>query len=451
MINGIVRQLESQGDADIPTDRIGELVMEGLKALDDVAYVRFASVYRNFREARDFQSIVGELESTPAGEPERHEAPPAMSGPGDDDARWMDAALALGRRGLGFTAPNPSVGALIVKDGVVVGRGVTSRAAARMPNGARSPKPGEAARGATLYVTLEPCSHHGVTPPCAEAVIEAGVARVVSAIEDPTRGSPGAATGCCARPASRSSSGSARRRRGATIAAISARDAGRPMVTLKIARTADGYAAGDEHDRRLVITGEAANARVQVLRSMHDAIMVGVGTALIDDPLLTVRLPGAAGEAAARRGRFRAAAAAASRLAATAARLSDPRRSRPTPRRPTRQALQARGLDVIASATAEGRVDLAAALAALGARGVTRVFSRGRAARRAPNSSRHGLADEVTLITAPKPLGRPGLPALDSRRADAARRPRRLCARRSLAVRTRRVAPPGPAGLNSRR
>ena len=134
MINGIVRQLESQGDADIPTERIGELVMEGLKALDDVAYVRFASVYRNFREARDFNAIVGELEAEP--EPAAADAPRAtpgrarvderMSAPRapDEDLRWMAAALNLGRsRSLGLTAPNPSVGAIVVKDGVVVGRG----------------------------------------------------------------------------------------------------------------------------------------------------------------------------------------------------------------------------------------------------------------------------------------------------------------------------------------
>ena len=116
MVNGIVRQLESQTDGDIPTERIGELVMEGLKALDDVAYVRFASVYRNFREARDFNAIVGELE----GEPEAASAEDgkaaqgnagAMTGPAsadlDDDRRWMEAALNLGERSLGLAAPNP--------------------------------------------------------------------------------------------------------------------------------------------------------------------------------------------------------------------------------------------------------------------------------------------------------------------------------------------------------
>ena len=135
MINGVVRQLESQTDGDIPTDKIGELVMEGLKALDDIAYVRFASVYRNFAEARDFNAIVGELEAEPeppprrkfpanAGTPPRHERNrrrrPA------EDLRWMDAALNLGSRSLGLAAPNPAVGAILVKDGMIVGRGATA-------------------------------------------------------------------------------------------------------------------------------------------------------------------------------------------------------------------------------------------------------------------------------------------------------------------------------------
>ncbi len=207
MVNGVVRQLESQTDGDIPTDRIGELVMEGLKAIDDVAYVRFASVYRNFREARDFNAIVGELEAEPeAGRRSRRGAQAqgavgAMSAPAvlrDDDQRWMQAALNLGERSLGLAAPNPSVGAILVKDGVVVGRGVTAPGGRPHAERIALIDAGDAARGATLYVTLEPCSHFGASPPCADAVIEAGVARVVSAIEDPNprsaaRAMPGSA------------------------------------------------------------------------------------------------------------------------------------------------------------------------------------------------------------------------------------------------------------------
>ena len=136
MINGIVRQLESQSDGDIPTDRIGELVMEGLKALDDIAYVRFASVYRNFREARDFNAIVGELEAEPEPRAGQGSSAPTPERAGDmsesaaadphEDLRWMEAALNLGSRSLGLAAPNPAVGAILVKDGAVVGRGATA-------------------------------------------------------------------------------------------------------------------------------------------------------------------------------------------------------------------------------------------------------------------------------------------------------------------------------------
>src|SRR5208283_2584290 len=103
----------------------------------------------------------------------------------DDDERWMQAALNLGERSLGLTAPNPSVGAILVKDGAVVGRGVTAPGGRPHAERIALQEAGEAARGATLYVTLEPCAHYGATPPCADALIEAGVARVVTAIADP--------------------------------------------------------------------------------------------------------------------------------------------------------------------------------------------------------------------------------------------------------------------------
>jgi len=332
-----------------------------------------------------------------------------------EDARWMDAALAFGRRGLGTTAPNPSVGAILVKDGIVVGRGVTHKGGRPHAERRAIDEAGEAARGATLYVTLEPCSHHGVTTPCAEAVIAAGVARVVTAIED-------------ADPRVAGRGDAMLRAAGIEVVvgvgeAVARRDhfghftrvtSGRPMLTLKLAQTADGYAAGDAYDQRLMITGEAANARVQVLRSMHDAIMVGVGTALIDDPLLTLRLPGA------REKPLRIVLDSHLRLPAVS-RLSATAPTHPTLVLTTldapldRQAmLEARGLEVLrVTAGAEGRVDLNAALLALGSRGLTRVFSEG-GPLVASRLIQVGLADEVVVITAPKPLGREGLPALDA-------------------------------------
>ncbi|WP_246731552.1 bifunctional diaminohydroxyphosphoribosylaminopyrimidine deaminase/5-amino-6-(5-phosphoribosylamino)uracil reductase RibD [Methylocapsa sp. S129] len=341
-----------------------------------------------------------------------HSAPDAVMA---EDERFMAAALALGRRNLGVCAPSPSVGALIVRDGVLVGRGVTSKGG--RPHAERNAidQAGPAAAGATLYVTLEPCFHQGRGPPCAQAVAAAGIARVVSAIEDPDERVAGrghallreagveVVVGIGARAARRDHCGH-----------ILRVTQGRPMVTLKLARTADGYAAGDEHDPRLAITGEAANLRVQVMRAMHDAIMVGAGTALGDDPLLTVRLPGAEAFRPLRvvlDARLRL--SPRSRLGATA--RDFPTLAIATDAAPAERAaaLEAVGVSVErVAADREGHVDLGAALRALGRRGVTRVFSEG-----GPGVGSaliaQGLADEVILFTAQKPLGRTGLPALD--------------------------------------
>jgi len=206
----------------------------------------------------------------------------------------MDLALALGRRGLGRTWPNPAVGAVIVKDGVIVGRGWTQDGGRPHAEVEALRRAGEAARGATMYVTLEPCSHFGKTPPCADAIIRAGIARVVSALEDPNPQVAGAGharlraagiaveVGLGADEARRDHSGHIRR----------VRD-GRPHVMLKLAISADGK-AGAAGRRPVAITGEAAQQRVHLMRAQSDAIMVGIGTVLADDPLLTCRLPGMA-------------------------------------------------------------------------------------------------------------------------------------------------------------
>ena len=194
MINGVVRQLESQTDGDIPTERIGELVMEGLKTLDDVAYVRFASVYRNFREARDFNAIVGELEAEPEAKPAR----PKKFPPATERARYMSQSAGadpLGsapdgggaQSGIALARSRPPIrpSARSWSRRRIVGRGATAPGGRPHAERIAIAEAGEAARGATLYVTLEPCSHFGVSPPCVDAIIAAGVARVVSAMEDP--------------------------------------------------------------------------------------------------------------------------------------------------------------------------------------------------------------------------------------------------------------------------
>src|SRR5690348_1896108 len=210
------------------------------------------------------------------------------------DRRYMQLALALGRRGLGRTWPNPAVGAVVVKDGVIVGRGWTQ------PGGRPHAEPealgraGEAARGATLYVTLEPCSHYGKSPPCADAIIAAGISRVVAAVEDPNPEVAGKGharlraagikvdVGLFADEAAHDHAGHFRRIRDH-----------RPHVILKLAVSQDDKIAAAGH-KPVAITGEAARNRVHLLRAQCDAILVGIGTVLADDPLLTCRLPGMA-------------------------------------------------------------------------------------------------------------------------------------------------------------
>ena len=332
-----------------------------------------------------------------------------------DDTRWMEAALAFGRRGLGHTTPNPSVGALIVKDGIVVGRGVTQRGGRPHAERRAIDEAGEATRGATIYVTLEPCSHHGVTPPCAEAVVAAGISRVVCAIEDPDARVAGRGLAMLRAAGLEVSLGlgeaAARRDHLGHILRVTQ---GRPMVTLKLARTADGFSAGDQHDRRLAITGEMANLRVQAMRATHDAIMIGVGTALDDDPLLTVRIPGLDQRPLRVVLDSGLRLPVSSRLCATSATyptLAIATLDAPLERE---RELVARGVEVArVAAAAEGHVDLRAALGWLGQKGITRVFSEGGPAV-GSRLTREGLADEVIVFTATKPLGRAGLPALDA-------------------------------------
>ncbi len=335
------------------------------------------------------------------------------SGQAEDDRRWMTAALNLGERSLGLAAPNPSVGAILVKDGAVVGRAATA------PGGRPHAEPlaiaqaGEAARGATLYVTLEPCSHVGAAPACADAVIAAGIARVVSAMEDPNPKVAGQGHARLRAAGIRVDVGAgaeqARRDHRGHILRVTE---GRPSVNLKLAETADGYASGGRHDQRLRITGQIANLRVQIMRATHEAIMVGVETALADDPALTVRLPGL------ERKPWRVVLDTHLRLPPQS-RLAAGARDLPTlvfagPEAPREAATRLADLGAIIERVgldAAGRVDLRQALRTLSARGVTRVFSEG-GPRVAARLIASGLADTVALITAERPLGRPGLSAL---------------------------------------
>lgn len=208
----------------------------------------------------------------------------------------MEAAIRLGLRHRGTTSPNPSVGALIVRDGAIVGRGITAAGGRPHAETQALLEAGAAARGATAYVSLEPCAHHGRTPPCAEALASAGIARVVSPISDPDprvagkgfatleAGGVDVVTGLCADAARLAHAGHILNRR-----------SGRPFVTLKLAVSADGFIAAPG-PRPVAITGDEARSHAHMLRATHDAILVGIGTVLADDPALTCRLPGMAAQ-----------------------------------------------------------------------------------------------------------------------------------------------------------
>lgn len=210
----------------------------------------------------------------------------------DDDRQWMRTALSLAARGLGTVAPNPAVGCVLVKDGAPVGRGWTQPGGRPHAETEALRRAGEAARGSTAYVSLEPCSHVGKTGPCADALIAAGVTRCVVAMVDPD-----------ARVAGRG----LRRLRDAGIEVVTGieeaaahrlnrgfvlhRTEGRPLVTLKSATTLDGRIATASGESQW-ITGPEARSDAHLLRMTHDAVMVGIRTALADDPALTCRLPG---------------------------------------------------------------------------------------------------------------------------------------------------------------
>jgi len=204
----------------------------------------------------------------------------------------MAEAIALSLTHLGQTSTNPSVGCLIVKDGVVVGRGVTAEGGRPHAEALALADAGENARGATAYVTLEPCSHHGRTPPCANALVAAGIARVVVSVIDPDPRVSGRGleilrdAGIAVETGLLEEEG-----RRALAFYLTRQTKKRPYVILKLAVSADGM-IGRVGDGQVSITGPLARDAVQRLRCQTDAILIGIGTALADDPQLTVRLAG---------------------------------------------------------------------------------------------------------------------------------------------------------------
>jgi diaminohydroxyphosphoribosylaminopyrimidine deaminase/5-amino-6-(5-phosphoribosylamino)uracil reductase len=332
------------------------------------------------------------------------------------DRRFMQLALTLGRRGQGRTWPNPAVGAVVVKDGVIIGRGWTQPGGRPHAEREALKRAGDAARGATLYATLEPCSHFGKSPPCADAIIESGITRVVSAIEDPNPEVAGQGharlraagiavdVGLCAAEAAFDHAGHFRRIRDK-----------RPHVILKLAVSADDKIGAAGH-KPVAITGEAARTRVHLLRAQCDAILVGIGTVLADDPLLTCRLPGM--EA---RSPVRVVLDRSLRIPGTSKLVHS---ARQTPlwvmtselaEAAAAARLGAAGAQVIRVATTASPpgLDLLAALRALVERGITRLMVEG-GSRVASSFVAADLVDEVWLLRGAGAVGADGVAALDA-------------------------------------
>jgi diaminohydroxyphosphoribosylaminopyrimidine deaminase/5-amino-6-(5-phosphoribosylamino)uracil reductase len=317
----------------------------------------------------------------------------------------MRRALELAGRGRGAVEPNPLVGAVVVRDGRVVGEGWHQRFGQAHAEVHALAAAGEAARGATLYVTLEPCCHTGKTPPCTDAVLRAGVRRVVAAMQDPFPAVAGKGTALLRAAGVEVTVGvgeaAARRLNAPYLKLLST---GRPYVHAKWAMTLDGKIATATGDSRWV-SNEASRARVHELRGRVDAVVAGIGTALADDPQLTARPPGP--RTAARvildsKGRL----PAASRLAAGAREVAVVVATAAAP--PDRvAALEVCGCEVLALPGADGRVDVDALLAELGRRRFTNVLVEGGAGVHGSFLDA-GAVDEVHVFIAPRLAGGAG-------------------------------------------
>ncbi|MBX2855792.1 MAG: bifunctional diaminohydroxyphosphoribosylaminopyrimidine deaminase/5-amino-6-(5-phosphoribosylamino)uracil reductase RibD [Rhodobacteraceae bacterium] len=325
----------------------------------------------------------------------------------------MRAAIEIGRRGLGRASPNPAVGCVLVREGVAVGRGWTQPGGRPHAETQALTRAGDAARSATAYVSLEPCAHHGVTPPCSSALIAAGVRRVVTAMEDPDPRVAGRGHALLREAGIEVVTSVMKAEAEATHEGYLIRQRlGRPFVTLKLGQTLDGRIATASGESQW-ITSAPARARAHLLRVENDAILVGAGTVRADDPSLDVRLPGLS-------------ACSPIRVAADSW-LSlplDGKLAQTTPQRPLwilhapdapeerRRALEALGAVLIEIPQLEGGgLDLTAGLQALGQRGVTRMMCEG-GGQIAASLMRAGLIDRLVTVAAGKAIGEDGRPGI---------------------------------------
>lgn len=331
----------------------------------------------------------------------------------DSDSCFMRHALALARRGLGRVAPNPAVGCVIVRNGRIVGRGWTR------PGGRPHAEPvaladaGDAARGATVYVSLEPCAHHGVTPPCTDALIAAGVARVVYALRDPDPRVDGTGHEKLAAAGIEITAGVLEKEaEDLNIGFLTRLRANRPAVTLKLATSLDGKVAL-ANGRSQWITGTGSRAVSHQIRATHDAIMTGIGTVLADDPALTCRLPGLAGRSPSRiilDGGLRL--TPDREVAATASSVPTLVVTAVGPDSPQALALKDVGVDVAGNMTvSDNRLDLDAVLGLLAERGVTRLMVES-GGELTTAFLRRELVDELVWFRAPALIGGDGIGAV---------------------------------------
>ncbi len=330
-----------------------------------------------------------------------------------NDETYMLQALAASRRMRGSTADNPSVGCVLVRDNNIIA--IASTAFGGRPHAETQAlgMAGEAARGATAYVTLEPCCHHGRTPPCTDALIRAGVARVVTALEDPDPRVSGGGHQALRAAGVKVSQGVLAEEAAWQVRGFLSRHSNkRSYVTLKLAVSSDGKIAAKAGEPT-AITGETARNRVHLLRAQVDAVLVGLSTVLADDPDLTCRLPGMHDRSPVRVvSDSSLSTPLASRLVETAidvpvwimtTNAADP---------VARTALQARGVQIIeCSATPEGKVNLADMLHKLADRGIAHVLAEG-GAHMARALMEADLVDEAVLLQASRKIGPQGLDAM---------------------------------------
>ncbi|MCF2870020.1 bifunctional diaminohydroxyphosphoribosylaminopyrimidine deaminase/5-amino-6-(5-phosphoribosylamino)uracil reductase RibD [Octadecabacter sp. G9-8] len=317
----------------------------------------------------------------------------------------MGVALSLGRRGLGRVWPNPNVGCVIVKDGRVIGRGWTADGG--RPHAEARALAGIDAAGATAYVTLEPCAHHGQTPPCSAALIAAGVTRVVIAADDPDPRVSGKGIAMLEAAGIDVVTGVRGAEARVDLAGFLSRvTQNRPFVTLKLASSFDGRIATAIGESKW-ITGPAARRAVHAMRARHDAVLVGAGTVRADDPTLTVRGLGVT------RQPVRIVASRGLDIEAKALRAT-------TDEAPlwlchgagaSLADWQGEGVETVLCETAEGAIDPVDMMKQLADRGLTRVFCEG-GGRLAASLLGAGLVDDIVGFTAGLALGAEGTPSI---------------------------------------